>query len=63
MTCEDHDHLLAERNTLQRILADIPDDDEIDRISFLSRLKNVEQRIAASNGPDQAAETDTEARI
>lgn len=46
MSREEHDHLLAERSTLQRILADIPDEDVIDRSSFLSRLKNVEQRIA-----------------
>ena len=47
MSREEHDHLLAERSTLQRILADIPDEDVLDRSSFLSRLKNVEQRIAA----------------
>ncbi|MHB8743625.1 MAG: hypothetical protein ACYC9L_10925 [Sulfuricaulis sp.] len=46
MSREEHDHLLAERNTLQRILGDIPEEDVLDRSSFLSRLKNVEQRIA-----------------
>lgn len=47
MNREEHDHLLAERSTLQRILADIAEEDVLDRSSFLSRLKNVEQRIAA----------------
>ena len=55
--CEDPSHLLAERNTLQRILADIPDDDEIDRISFLSRLKNVEQRIEKTGNRAMATPT------
>lgn len=47
MNREEHDHLLAERSTLQRIIADIAEEDVLDRSSFLSRLKNVEQRIAA----------------
>lgn len=46
MNREEHDHLLAERSTLQRILADIAEEDVLERSSFLSRLKNVEQRIA-----------------
>lgn len=47
MNREEHDHLLAERSTLQRILADIAEEDVLDRSSFLSRLKNVERRITA----------------
>ena len=46
MSREEHDHLLAERVALQRILEGIPEADVLDRSSFLSRLKSVEQRIA-----------------
>ena len=47
MSREERDHLLAERNSLQRILAEIPAEDVIDRSSFQARLDDVEQRIAA----------------
>ena len=37
--------------------ADIPEDDEIDRNSFLSRLKNVEQRIEKTGNRPMATPT------
>jgi hypothetical protein len=51
MIPSEYEQLLAERGTLQRLLADIPESDVLDRGSFLARLEDVEDRIAAL-GPD-----------
>ena len=49
MSWSEYTGLLAERGTLQRLLADIPDEDVITRGSFLSRLEEVEERIAEAS--------------
>jgi len=51
MILSELDQLLAERGTLQRLLADIPEGELLTRGSFLARLEDVEDRIAAL-GPD-----------
>jgi hypothetical protein len=57
MRRDEYGHLLAERGTLHRLLEDTPEEDVIDRGTFLSRLAQIERRIeaaaAAVNEPAQ----------
>lgn len=39
-------HLLGERSALQRMIANTPEEDVIDRGSLIARLEEVEYRIA-----------------
>ncbi|MFN8634118.1 MAG: hypothetical protein U0893_09700 [Chloroflexota bacterium] len=43
----EYKQLLAERSTLQRLLADIPEEEVLTRGSFVARLDDVEDRLAA----------------
>lgn len=48
MNRDEHIALLAERSALQRMLADAPEEDVLDRASLTVRLQMVEQRIATA---------------
>ena len=45
----DYQKLLAEKNTLERLIANIPERAIVDRMSLQSRIDNVKQKIDAVN--------------
>lgn len=46
MNRDEYLHLLGERTALERMIADTPEDDVIDRASLSARLKTIEDAIA-----------------
>jgi hypothetical protein len=52
MKRQDYLHLLGEKTALERMIAETPDDEVLDRSSLLARLREVEQRIAEAR-PDE----------
>lgn len=46
MNRQDALHLLGERSTLQRMIADTPEEEVLDRGSLIARLEEVEYQIA-----------------
>ena len=53
MTRQEYIHLLADRNSLRRMIAEVPADDVITRGSFQSRLEEVEHEIASTPFDDR----------
>lgn len=49
MNRQDHVHLLGERNSLQRMIADTPAEEVLDRGSLTARLEEVEHLLAGAN--------------
>jgi hypothetical protein len=50
MIRDEYEHLIAERGTLERLLADIPEEQVLTRGSFLARLEDVQEQIASAQG-------------
>jgi hypothetical protein len=46
MNRQEYNHILAERGQLQRLLADVPSEDVLDRMSFEGRLVTIEKQLA-----------------
>ena len=49
MNRQDQAHLLGERNTLQRMIAETPEEEVLDRGSLTARLEEVEHLLAEVN--------------
>lgn len=46
MNIQEYKHLLAERTTVQRLLAEIPDEEVLERSGLEARLEDVEDELA-----------------
>src|SRR5262245_22925052 len=53
MNLQEYKRLLAERASLQRMLANIPDEDVLDKSSLQSRLEIVEGELSSVTPPDR----------
>lgn len=49
MNRQDHVHLLGERNSLRRMIAETPEEEVLDRGSLTARLEEVEHLLAETN--------------